>query len=65
MRAIKKILSAFAFQMKGKAIQDIYKRNQALSPPIRNTRLGRSSDIISEQQTAKNKMILYFLYRFF
>ncbi len=65
MRAIKKILSTFAFQMKGKAIQDIYKRYQALSPPIRNTRLGRSSDIISEQRTAKNKMILYFLYRFF
>jgi hypothetical protein len=65
VRAIKKILSTFAFQIKGKAIQDIYKRNQALSPPIRNTRLGRSSDIISEQRTAKNKMILYFLYRFF
>jgi hypothetical protein len=62
---VKKIVSIFTFQIKGKAIQVIYTRNEALSPPIRNTRLSRSSDIISEQRTAKNKMILYFLYRFF
>ncbi len=61
--ANKKIVFIFTFQTKSKVEDLIFTNDKDLNASIRPIKSSHSSDIISEQRTKKNKMILSFLYR--